>query len=102
MKETQTFLASHLDFGSQTLAPPSLKKIPSKTEIITPTAPAILHRSVSSILRDGVSKHDIEEQDPFYVADLSEVVRQYKKWQQLLPRVQPFYGKIFRDLLFQL
>lgn len=32
------------------------------------------------------------EEDSFFVADLGEVVRSYRRWQQLLPRVQAHYA----------
>ncbi len=31
-------------------------------------------------------------EDPFYIIDLSRVVRQFLQWKKLLPRVQPFYA----------
>lgn len=33
------------------------------------------------------------QEDPFYVMDLGEVVARYNNWRELLPRVEPFYGK---------
>lgn len=34
------------------------------------------------------------QEDPFYVMDLGEVVARYNNWRELLPRVEPFYGKV--------
>jgi hypothetical protein len=48
--------------------------------------------TVESILESKVKVSDIEEQDPFYVADLGEVERQYQQWIKLMPRVRPFFG----------
>lgn len=33
-----------------------------------------------------------KSEEPFYVVDLANVVRQYAKWTQLLPQVKPFYA----------
>lgn len=34
-----------------------------------------------------------QQEDPFYVMDLGEVVQRYNSWIELMPRVKPFYGK---------
>ncbi|KAJ3330870.1 hypothetical protein HDU76_004636 [Blyttiomyces sp. JEL0837] len=53
------------------------------------------NRSIDSILRTKVLAADLSEleaEDPFYVADLGEVVRQHVQWKEMLPRVEPFYA----------
>ena len=37
------------------------------------------------------------DQDSFYVSDLGDVIRQYKQWKLLMPRVKPFYGIIINS-----
>lgn len=37
---------------------------------------------------------DAEAENAFYVADLGEVYRQHLRWKALLPRIEPFFGKI--------
>lgn len=32
------------------------------------------------------------QEDPFYVMDLGEVVARYRRWKELMPRVETFYG----------
>lgn len=32
------------------------------------------------------------QEDPFYVMDLGEVVARYRRWKELMPRVEPFYA----------
>lgn len=32
------------------------------------------------------------QEDPFYVLDLGDVVAKYKKWREVMPRVEPFYA----------
>jgi len=46
--------------------------------------------SPGDILREMALKPDQEE--PFYVVDLSDVVRKHKLWKLALPRVEPFYA----------
>jgi ornithine decarboxylase len=38
---------------------------------------------------------DAGDEDAFFVADLGEVYRQHMRWKLNLPRVKPFYGKLF-------
>lgn len=52
----------------------------------------------------GVIKEIVDEgtqEDPFYVMDLGEVVARYHQWKELMPRVEPFYGKLNYDVLFR-
>ncbi|KAI1205469.1 uncharacterized protein F4807DRAFT_442695 [Annulohypoxylon truncatum] len=44
------------------------------------------------IKRSGQLEHDFNEDDPFFIADLGQVLRQHKKWQKHLPTVEPFYA----------
>ena len=34
-----------------------------------------------------------EKDDAFHVCDLGDVVKKWKKWNDILPNVQPFYGE---------
>lgn len=47
-------------------------------------------RSAMDVVRELAS--DPSREDPFYVVDLSDVVRKHKLWKLALPRVQPFYA----------
>lgn len=31
---------------------------------------------------------------PFYICDLTDIIKKHRTWTQLLPRVLPFYGKV--------
>ena len=69
----------------------SLKK-QSKLKKYEPIAP-MKSQAVESILSDFVrSNHHIDREEPFYVADLGEIERQYTQFKTLLPRVRPFYA----------
>jgi len=54
--------------------------------------PILLQKSVDTILRDIVTVRDIDRENPFYIADLGELERQYFRWKRLLPRIRPFYA----------
>ena len=62
---------------------------PKKYEPIAP----MKSQPVESILSEYVrTNHSIDREDPFYVADLGEIERQYSQFKTLLPRVRPFYA----------
>lgn len=44
----------------------------------------------------------VEDDEPFFVADLGQVYRQHQRWTRNLPAVQPFYGPYgsFYTILF--
>ena len=35
--------------------------------------------------------------DAFYIVNLADVLLKHKKWVSLLPRVEPFYGKLIEN-----
>ncbi|KAJ4440656.1 hypothetical protein ANN_08803 [Periplaneta americana] len=50
-------------------------------------------RGERAIIYGGVEiAADMEQEDPFYVCDVADIVRKHVQWMQLMPRVKPFYG----------
>ncbi len=52
---------------------------------------------IERTLKDRIKNIDTNtceagDEDAFYVADLGEVYRQYRRWKVNLPRVRPHYG----------
>lgn len=39
------------------------------------------------------------QEEAFYVCDIGDIVRKYKLWNTVLPRVKPYYGKRLFHLL---
>jgi hypothetical protein len=65
------------------------------------TGDDVLHPIVS--LDGFVNKHiqlsnTQEKEDPFYIVDLSDVVRKFRLWRSKLSRVEPFYGLFCTDM----
>ena len=55
---------------------------------------------IGAALKERVENIDYEacepgDEDSFFVADLGEVYRQHMRWKLNLPRVKPFYGKLY-------
>ncbi|KAG4087243.1 pyridoxal-dependent decarboxylase [Neocallimastix lanati (nom. inval.)] len=48
--------------------------------------------SVQEVIRKQIHEHHDEEEDPFLVCDIGQVVRQHIKWINSLPRIEPFYA----------
>lgn len=90
---------------SKALIPPSSVKvtvdISTEEEIsIFPSLPPLRQGHPEVHMRDGVMKaahlaetHQPDAEKAFFVADLSQVYRQHKRWVAALPEVQPFYGE---------
>ncbi|KAI0888249.1 pyridoxal-dependent decarboxylase [Annulohypoxylon maeteangense] len=56
-----------------------------------------LYRDVDQAIHDYIGassklEHDFSEDEPFFVADLGQVLIQHQKWQKYLPMVEPFYA----------
>lgn len=43
-------------------------------------------------IRQRTTSADMDD-DPFYICDMSDIIRKHHIWQQLMPRIFPFYGK---------
>jgi ornithine decarboxylase len=83
-------LQEKLPIKSLTFENNSIKKSTTKLDL---TIPPFASRSVCDILHSNVTNLiDYDSEDPFYVADLAQVARQYQDWKELLPRVDPFYA----------
>lgn len=62
-----------------------------------PLSPRVLHPPPTDALptvRTLLEQKAIHEglEDAFFVADLGAIIRQHRKWQRCLPRVEPFYA----------
>ena len=67
-------------------------KVPTNHENNTIPRDFIGSRSVAQVIENELLHQKGE--DSFFVADMGEVIRQQLKWKKLLPRIQPFYGKL--------
>jgi len=47
--------------------------------------------SVEDVIKKYIEEHP-EEEDPFLVCDIGQVVRQHIKWVNSIPRIEPFYA----------
>ncbi|KAL1915961.1 uncharacterized protein VTP21DRAFT_6349 [Calcarisporiella thermophila] len=63
--------------------------IPEDTSAFPPVLPLSVQDALRLQLR---ATDDADAGDAFFVADLGEVLRQDRKWKQLLPRIEPFYA----------
>lgn len=60
---------------------------------------AVDNRSVKEVIQDKLSaisslKWESDQENAFFVGDLGEVFRQHLRWKALLPRIEPFFGKL--------
>lgn len=44
------------------------------------------------VVRQKSFTEDVDE-EPFYVCNISDIIRKHRIWQQRMPRVLPFYGE---------
>jgi ornithine decarboxylase len=69
-------------------------------EIIFPDLPVLKRGHPDIHLRNGIMKasglaanNEPDAEQAFFVADLGQVYIQYKKWEHLLPEIEPFFGE---------
>ena len=72
------------------------------SDIIIPGLPPLLRGHPDVHLRNGVirsarltASSEPDAERAYFVADLSQVYRQYDRWKRLLPGIEPFYGAGF-------
>jgi len=68
-------------------------------DIIFPCLPPLHHGYPDVHLRNGIinasrlaAAHVLDAERAFFVADLSQVYQQHKRWKTALPEIMPFYG----------
>jgi len=68
-------------------------------DVIFPSLPPLHHGYPDTHLRNGIinasrlaSAHVLDAEKAFFVADLSQVYQQHKRWKASLPEIMPFYG----------
>lgn len=44
--------------------------------------------------------HSGIQEDPFYILDVNDIIRKHQDWTLKMPRVTPFYGKLFDVVRF--
>lgn len=69
------------------------KSVPSSPDV------DVHNRSVSEVFQERLEsitsqKWESDQENAFFVGDLGDVVRQHIRWKSLLPRIEPFYGKL--------
>lgn len=52
---------------------------------------ASLNKPIDSIITEHIA-HNYGNEDPFYVVDISDIVRKYKQWEEKMPRIDPYYA----------
>lgn len=83
IKDPVTTLAKAIDIG---LFKPQLKHSSLRLQ-------PILSQPVFDLIEKRVMNlADYEAEDPFYIANMAQVVRQHAEWKKLLPRVEPHYA----------
>lgn len=68
-------------------------------DVIFPSLPPLHHGHPDIHLRNGIinasrlaAAHVLDAEKAFFVADLSQVYQQHKRWKASLPEIMPFYG----------
>lgn len=59
----------------------------------------VIQQKLESINRQ---KWEFDQGNAFFVGDLGEIFRQHLSWKSLLPRIEPFFGKLLILLFFVL
>jgi hypothetical protein len=76
-------------------------------EKIFPDLPPLYHGHSDIHLRNGImnasrlsAANEPDAEKAFFVADLSQVYRQFQRWRRCMPEIQPFYGESYRIFCF--
>lgn len=57
----------------------------------------VVDKAVDAIdeVRQKSMSGDVDE-EPFYICNISDIIQKHRIWQQRMPRVLPFYGKLIQ------
>lgn len=61
-----------------------------KSPVGNPSVQIVTNKSVFDLVDDII--HHTDQEEPFLIADLADIVYKYKLWKLKMPRIQPFYA----------
>ncbi|KAG8198884.1 hypothetical protein JTE90_015098 [Oedothorax gibbosus] len=61
-----------------------------KAIVDTPTVELVADKTISDVITKNIT--NMEQEEPFIVADLADIVYKFKLWKLKMPRVEPFYA----------
>lgn len=70
----------------------------SRMKNTTSPSTVIHNLSIEDVIKQKLDSHsrlkwESDQENAFFIGDLGEVYRQYLRWQALLPRIEPHFGK---------
>jgi len=48
--------------------------------------------TITQVIRKKINDETVEKEEAFFIIDLGKILRKFKEWVELLPRVKPFYA----------
>ncbi|QKF93844.1 ornithine decaroboxylase [Fadolivirus algeromassiliense] len=66
--------------------------ISSISDIISKNNVRLINKKMDIYDIVGMYLENNQSEDPFFIVNLGDVIRQYKKWEHYLPRIKPFYA----------
>lgn len=75
-----------------TLEAPAPVQLTVPQDVVSKFGVESVTKSTEELIAEKIDDELSDHEEAFYIVDLSMVVKQYKQWVSLLPRVKPFYA----------
>jgi len=75
-----------------TLEAPAPVQLTVPQDVVSKFSVESVTKSTEELIAEKIEDELSDHEEAFYIVDLSMVVKQYKQWVSLLPRVKPFYA----------
>jgi len=75
-----------------TLEAPAPVQLTVPQDVVSKFGVESVTKSTEELIAEKINDELSDHEEAFYIVDLSMVVKQYKQWVSLLPRVKPFYA----------
>jgi len=89
----ETITIQKLDFDMPaSLDAPEPQQLAVPQDVVSKFSVESVTKSMQELIAEKINDELSDHEEAFYIVDLSMVIKQYKQWVSLLPRVKPYYA----------
>jgi len=88
----ETITVEKLSFDSLTLEEAVPQQLAVPQDVVAKFGVETVNKTIEELIAEKINDELSDHEEAFYIVDLSMVLKQYKQWISLLPRVKPYYA----------
>jgi len=88
----ETITIEKLSFDNLSLEETVPQQLAVPQDVVAKFGVETVNKTIGELIAEKINDELSDHEEAFYIVDLSMVVKQYKQWISLLPRVKPYYA----------